>query len=180
MAFLKFIVFLSFLTRADSLVLERFYHYTRSPVSDFAFKTLSSSGGGEPILFSSLLYWSCSKNPDINAFRSYTVGMLVNSIMVQGIKYAVNRERPDGGNERSNSSFPSGHSAIAFYVASFYSEIYPRYKVPLYAWATGVALSRVYLKRHWPSDVIVGAALGFTFGKIFYKNRKVFEKFVIF
>jgi membrane-associated phospholipid phosphatase len=56
-------------------------------------------------------------------------------------------------------SFPSAHASTSFAGARLYAQLgLP--VVPLYALATGLALSRLYLGVHYPSDVLVGAALG--------------------
>ncbi len=78
-----------------------------------------------------------------------------------GLKLAVNRPRPDGRTERSNSSFPSGHATGAFALATVFSHRYPKITVPAFLAATAVGLSRIYLGRHYPSDVLAGALIGF-------------------
>ena len=55
---------------------------------------------------------------------------------------------------------PSGHATNAFAVATVLGHRYPTYRVPLYALAASVAFARVYLGRHYPSDVLAGAAVG--------------------
>jgi membrane-associated phospholipid phosphatase len=57
-------------------------------------------------------------------------------------------------------SMPSGHSATAFALATVLAKQYPEYKYVFYACASLIAVSRVYVHAHWPSDVLVGAALG--------------------
>jgi undecaprenyl-diphosphatase len=93
--------------------------------------------------------------------------------MTYGLKNIVNRPRPEGPTERSNSSFPSGHATGAFALATVFSHQYPKLSIPLYITATGVAISRIYLGRHYPSDVLAGAAIGFTTAKLtlHYKDK---------
>jgi undecaprenyl-diphosphatase len=59
-------------------------------------------------------------------------------------------------------SFPSGHTTTAFSTAASLSIITKKWyvAVPAFAWATGVAYSRMYLGQHYPSDVLMGALVG--------------------
>ncbi|MDP2807846.1 MAG: phosphatase PAP2 family protein, partial [bacterium] len=49
---------------------------------------------------------------------------------------------------------------------------YPKIAIPCYTAATGIALSRVYLGRHYPSDVLAGAVIGFATAKLVLHFRK--------
>jgi hypothetical protein len=63
------------------------------------------------------------------------------------------------------SSFPSGHAAGAFAVATVVATRYHSHRwVPwaVYGFATAVSFSRVTTSAHFPSDVFLGAALGYT------------------
>jgi membrane-associated phospholipid phosphatase len=59
-------------------------------------------------------------------------------------------------------SFPSAHATSSFAAARAFSALAPA--GPLYAAAGAMALSRVYLGVHYPSDIAVGAALGTVIG----------------
>jgi len=62
--------------------------------------------------------------------------------------------------EYAVASFPSGHATTAFALATLLSLWYPRWAPAFVALAGLVALSRVALGAHFPSDVLAGAVLG--------------------
>jgi membrane-associated phospholipid phosphatase len=57
-------------------------------------------------------------------------------------------------------SFPSGESTTTFAVAAVLAWWYPAWRVPLFAVAAVVAVARVLVGSHHPSDVVAGALLG--------------------
>lgn len=91
-------------------------------------------------------------------------------VLTYGLKYAINRQRPyDRYTDRvhaysteSSPSFPSGHTAGAFSLATSLSLKYPKWYViaPSAFWACSVGFSRMNEGVHYPSDVIAGAAIG--------------------
>lgn len=81
--------------------------------------------------------------------------------LVQGMKYAVRRDRPTG----ECCAFPSGHAASAFAAASVLERhLGYRASWPALAAATYVATSRLVDNRHFLSDVMFGAGLGMASG----------------
>jgi undecaprenyl-diphosphatase len=84
------------------------------------------------------------------------------------VKLAVRRRRPDVPGlppltgTPTGLSFPSAHATSSFAGARAYSPLVPG--GPLYVLATALALSRLYLGVHWPSDSLAGAALGILVG----------------
>jgi len=88
------------------------------------------------------------------------IALLPVNLTVEGLKWCVNRARPDGETKRSNSSFPSSHAANAFTMAMVVTRRWRRAAIPAWLAATFVAISRVYLDRHWLSDVAFALVLG--------------------
>jgi capsule assembly protein Wzi/PAP2 superfamily protein len=96
-------------------------------------------------------------------------------IAVEALKYVTGRERPyqDFANGRfwkGGSSFPSEHSAGAWAIAGIVAHEYPSpfVKFLSYGMATMVSASRITAKQHFPSDVLVGAALGYLTSEYVY------------
>lgn len=90
-------------------------------------------------------------------------------VMVNGVKFLVNEQRPDG---TAFNSFPSGHTATAFMGAELvrmeYKDDSPLYGIGAYTIACGVAFLRVYNERHWCNDVLAGAGIGILSARIGY------------
>src|SRR5581483_12005589 len=75
-----------------------------------------------------------------------------NQVADQHNFFDYNDAKLDGG-------FPSGHTAVAFAMATVMGRSY-HLEIPAYLLAAGVGYSRIYLSAHWPSDVLAGAVLG--------------------
>ena len=100
-------------------------------------------------------------------------------LVVFGIKQITNRRRPIDEESRAGfwsggDSFPSGHAATSFAVATIFAYEYRDHiavPVTAYAVATLVSLSRVSARRHWVSDIFVGSSSGFLIGRYVYKHH---------
>jgi undecaprenyl-diphosphatase len=75
-------------------------------------------------------------------------------------------------------SFPSNHATNNFAAAVFFYILYPKLKWALFITASFVALSRVYLGLHYPSDILGGAVIGSSFGYIFAQTALWIEKYL--
>lgn len=97
-------------------------------------------------------------------------------------KYAFGRERPLEDNYRGKffsggGSFPSEHSATAWAIAGIIAHEYPG---PIstalsYGLATAISASRVTAKQHFPSDVVIGAAIGWFTAQEVYRHHHDFD-----
>jgi membrane-associated phospholipid phosphatase len=111
-------------------------------------------------------------------------GRVLASVVVAGlttgaVKQITGRLRPAVTSDpflfkpfSDHDSFPSGHATMAFALAtSLAAEIKNRWaSAALYTFATGTAWSRMNDRRHWLSDVLAGATVGFTAAKIIERH----------
>ena len=101
-------------------------------------------------------------------WRRAMAGILATQLTNTAVKGVFRRSRPDVEDLPSlvklptSLSFPSAHSSTSFAAARAYSALLPAR--PLYVAAALMALSRVYLGVHYPSDIAVGAGLGLAIG----------------
>ena len=131
------------------------------------------------------------------ALQSYITGAAVESV----VKLISGRQRPFSVNQNSvdaeptfkgpfnksydaqghklNSSFPSGHTTVAFAAATVYALEYkdkPWVPILCYTSASLIGLSRITENKHWATDVLVGAALGYLTGRQVVNNYHRYAK----
>lgn len=102
--------------------------------------------------------------------------MLASVLLATGgksvIKRLVRRTRPNvvldegryraeagGSEEKSEQSFPSGHTADAVAAARAIARSYPNLALPAYTTAAAVAALQPARAKHYPTDVVAGAAI---------------------
>ena len=102
--------------------------------------------------------------------------LIVSEGIVQGLKFATQRERPDG----TPRSFPSGHASDTFAVATALERhLGWRGAVPAYIFASYVAISRLPANRHWLSDVVFGSSVGIIAGRTVTRHGRDFPVTVV-
>ena len=168
------------------------FQNSRSKPVDFISKYFISPWGNGlyslPALGSIYLYGNAnndkqSKDAAIHGFESFLFTAFTTSIL----KLSFHRRRPcetdppnsgiwDGPSfKRKYVSFPSGHTSSIFSIATLLVSEYkgkPAVAVISYSIAGLTALSRIYENKHWFTDVVAGAVLGFVCGKLIYQLNK--------
>lgn len=103
--------------------------------------------------------------------------LIISTIVGEGIvKHTVRRVRPCNHENSFNLliskpmsySFPSGHTLSSFAVAEVLSMYFGEYKLIFMAMAFLIALSRIYLYVHYPTDVIAGIVIGILCSKLIF------------
>jgi membrane-associated phospholipid phosphatase len=99
-------------------------------------------------------------------------------VAVEALKFAVGRERPfqDNGSGqfwKGGGSFPSEHAAASWAIAGIVAHEYPSpvMKFLSYGMATVISASRINAKQHFPSDVLIGSALGYLTSEYIYAKH---------
>jgi hypothetical protein len=157
---------------------------TRTEISsDFSNATLYGSLAGDAGLY---FLGVTTHNPHLaETGRLGAEAVADTAIVFEGLKLVTNRQRPNVGNGQGDfwpngantytfdGSFPSGHSAAMFALAHAVSSEYPSKKIRIaaYALALAVSASRVTAREHFPSDVLVGAVVGYLVGGYVVRRR---------
>ncbi len=100
-------------------------------------------------------------------------GIVVGAMFTYPLKFIIDRARPcllESSRVltpcESDPSFPSGHTEMSFLAATVVSRFHPEYAKYLYSFSFIVALSRIYVGVHFPTDAIAGVIVGLIIGKL--------------
>jgi membrane-associated phospholipid phosphatase len=140
-------------------------------ISDYGTYSLIGLGGA------SFLFGHITHNDHLQEAGLLSGEAAINSTGVTFLfKEITQRQRPlegsgNGDFFKGGASFSSEHSAIAWSIASVWAHEYPGWLSQLgaYGLASAVTITRVTAKQHFPSDVVVGSALGWYFGRQVYR-----------
>ena len=108
--------------------------------------------------------WATDNDENLEASKDAAIALGATTGTVGILKATVSRERPDASDDHS---FPSGHAANSFAVATVLERHYGG-TVGWIAYGTAafIASSRVIGNHHWLSDVMTGASIGFLWGRL--------------
>jgi membrane-associated phospholipid phosphatase len=153
------LAFLGPVGQADE-ALQRAVQAARRPALERPARMLSEVGKPVVVLGALLLVAVVDNSAGVATARLALITLLPVNGVVELLKRATDRTRPDGEHKRSNASFPSSHAANAFAIAAVLARRYRRMAPWAWIGAAAIAASRVYLDRHYVSDVVVGAVIG--------------------
>jgi len=135
-----------------------------------------------------VLLFKKSKKKVIKGGGILFLSLLLSSIVLHILKEGINRPRPLSlypqieviGPPLKRASFPSGHSQVAFCVATVLVFFFPEWRLRfvIYILAGLVGISRIYLGVHFPSDVLAGGILGYAGGKGgIFLSKKIWREY---
>ena len=154
------------------------WHNTSIDISDATVYGLGATAGG--ILVTGLVMHDDRATEAGIRSAEATVDSV---ILYTALKAALARQRPYTGagegkffsGNWTSGSFPSGHSTLAWTLATVMAHEYPNWPMRLlmYGAATAVSTTRVTGGVHFPSDVFSGAVIGFGIGSfVSHKDRQ--------
>lgn len=134
-----------------------------------------------------LLFFKKTRKTAIAMAISLVLSVIFTNLIIKNI---VDRIRPFAADPTllsdmlvklpKDSSFPSGHTSASFAAATAFFVSDKKWGIPCIVLALLIAVSRLYLTVHFPTDVIAGIILGIIYGitagfithKIIFKNRE--------
>ncbi len=162
---------MDFLNPYELTVLDWIREHIACPFLDVVMPIITDfcEGGIGCILIAiALLFFKKTRKAGITMGAALLIGLLLCNLT---LKPLIARTRPFAFNpditliipQPSEYSFPSGHSVAAF-EGAFSIFLYNRkWGIPALIFAALIALSRLYLYVHYPTDVIAGSILGCLF-----------------
>ncbi|MGH8003485.1 MAG: phosphatase PAP2 family protein [Limisphaerales bacterium] len=172
-------VIIDFLSRIDTSLFYFFNVQLANPVFDAVMPVVTATGNWRPVAAAAGLFWFWKgKNKGgwavLFALVAWVFADQMNAHLIKSI---FERPRPCltladvhlliGCGQTF--SFPSGHAATSFAIATFLNLVYPRARAVLFSIAGWISYSRIAVGVHYPFDVLAGMAEGVLFGYGFYR-----------
>jgi len=135
------------------------------------------------ILLAAIIYLKKDKK----YLSSMVISLIFSALLVALIKYIVKRPRPfielgiEALENKSNYSFPSGHTNSVFSLIPFISIYFKKFKYIWLFFSVLVSFSRIYLGVHYLSDIIFSMIFGLSISYLFiylenrYNISKLFK-----
>lgn len=140
----------------------------RNPFFDFLFYHITNIGGAISLITITALLIFFGKGKYKVLGIKIAFALILSGIIVQILKRIFTRSRPywilknlnTYGIDLRDYSFPSGHSAASFAVAVIIALNFPKISIVVIMLALLIAISRIYLAVHYPTDVAAGIIIG--------------------
>ena len=156
---------------ADDRVRDFFENTSRWQGFDNLGKVIGMSQVLGPTIGLSFLVSRATENADFQRYTySLAQGFIVTNTVTHSVKVITNRERPD---QTSHASFPSGHTSNSFVWATVTSQHYGwKVGIPAYALASYVGVTRLKSRKHYLTDILAGAVVGYIVGRTVTRDRR--------
>ena len=153
-------------------------HLPHNQVTDLIGQMISGAGmvGAVWLAIGIFVYLIEANKDHWFAGRLLVAGVASWLVVEEIIKPLVARLRPSAemgavivGKISTDYSFPSGHATIAWAMATVLAAKKPDGKPLYYILALAISLSRIYLGKHYPLDVVAGGIIGWGIGVLIEK-----------
>jgi len=147
-----------------------------SSIFDYALPWLTYFGSHFAVILFIILVWIITRQRKVP--RLLVLLYAIQSAVIYSLKFLIQRQRPflflemasklsKGPGEILDPSFPSAHAVFSFMMATLLALWFPRYRILFFILAAFIGWTRSYLGLHYPTDVIVGALLGYGITRIY-------------
>ena len=158
----------------DLKLFRAIFNFRRDTFLPVFFRVISFLGDGYVyVLYPLFLYF---KYNELFKPAAWTI-LIAFAVELPGyfiLKHSIRRIRPFNAHSDVENlvypidefSFPSGHTSVAFLMATIIASFSPFLAVPVYVFALLVGISRIYVGVHYPSDIIGGIFYGVGMGHL--------------
>ena len=132
-----------------------------------AFHIVTYLGSGYAWTFAYLIIFALGTDKVKAILFSVILAELLGLLIIIVLRNLIKRDRPTTDIifllplPWHSNSFPSHHALRVSMLATMFGTAYPSWLPFLIFSATVVSISRIYLERHYPSDVLAGSFIGF-------------------